>query len=81
MYKILDAWDCTKRGDYILILDEQLPRGFFKECAIGDKRYPITPVHISRPELLLKVIGIKAPEKEEFTGKEVEFVMDTATAE
>lgn len=76
MHKIIDAWDCTKRGDFILTLDEQLPQGFYKKCRIEGKEYSLVPVHIfgAAPEVLLKHIGLKATTQADFLGKEIEFI-------
>ena len=72
----MDAWDCTKRGDFILTLNESMPHGFFKKCRIDSKEYPLVPVHLFgvAPEVLLKQIGIKAIAGKNFVGKEVEFI-------
>lgn len=72
----MDAWDCTKHGDFVLILNEPIPCGFFKKCRIDSKEYQLVPVHLFgvAPEVLLKHIGIKAVVGEDFIGKTVEFV-------
>ena len=76
MSRIIDAWDCTKRGDFILTLEEQIPRGFFRRCRIDSKEYSLVTVHLFGVTLdvLLRHVGIKADVGVDFVGKEIEFI-------
>lgn len=75
MAKIIDAWDCTKQGDFILTLGEKIPCGVFNKCRIANKEYSLVPTHLFgvSPNALLRHIGIKAPKESDFKGKDVEF--------
>ena len=76
MHKILEAWDVTGNGDFILTLNERIPFGHFKKCFVEGVEYVLVPVHIFGASLgtMLKNIGIKASAQTVFIGKEVEFV-------
>ena len=72
----MDAWDCSKRGDFVLTLNKPMPHGFFRKCRIDSKEYQLVPIHLFGviPEVLLKHIGVKAVGGKDFIGKTVEFI-------
>jgi len=73
MTKIIDEWDVTGKGDYILTLDNPIPNGFYNRYRIDGKDYAVVPVHFSNINTFC-TIGIKAHGKPNFIGKKVEFV-------
>ena len=74
MPRIIDEWDVTGKGDYILTLDEQIPKGKFNRYRIADKDYSVIPVHFSTMADPFRYIGIKDLDKGDFVGKTVEFI-------
>jgi len=77
MTEIIDSWDCTGRGDFILTLSERMPEGFYKKCRIDGKEYQLVPVHMRGVSLdvLLKTVGIKSAAGN-FVGKKIEFIKE-----
>ena len=81
MHKVIDEFRISGRDLVILTLNERMPMsGHFTHCRIDGKEYEILRTHYraSSPEkaldLMLRNIGINAPDGENFVGKAVEFV-------
>ena len=79
MFRVVDAWDCTGNGDFILQMNEKKSGGAFKKCRIANEEYSIVPVHLFglQPNILLKYIGIRANKNANFVGQEIEFIKAT----
>ena len=75
MHIIIDAFDCTGKGDFIVQLNKTAPHGFYKKCRVDGEEYPLVPVHLFgvSQDILLRHIGIKATPKTDLNGKEIEF--------
>ena len=74
MWKVIDAWNVTGEGDYLLTLDKKVPNIVFDSYQIGGKDYEMVPVHVAGR---MDVIGIKAGKKEKLVGKEVIFTQSS----
>lgn len=67
MCKVVDEWNVTGKGDYVLTLNEATPLKPYNKYRIGGELY--TPMSISGSPMWIAVKG-----KGGFVGKEVEFV-------
>jgi len=73
MTRIISEWDVTGKGDYVLTLNNPIPKGHYNRYRIDGKDYAIVPVHFSNIDTFCTV-GIKAHNKLNFIGKQIEFV-------
>ncbi|MBQ7515263.1 MAG: hypothetical protein IJS96_03185 [Schwartzia sp.] len=70
MCKVIEAWNVTGKGDYLLTLNEKVPNIVFDSYQIDGRNYPMVPVHVAGR---LDMIGVKTDGKVDFVGKEVIF--------
>ena len=73
MTKIISEWDVTGEGDYILTLNNPIPKRFYNHYRIDGKDYDIVPVSFSNINNFC-TIGLKEHNKINFIGKKIEFV-------
>ena len=71
MWKVINSFDATGRGTYLLMLNKQIPNVCLNGYRIDGKEYSVVHVHVAGR---LDVIGIKDNPNIDFVGKEVEFV-------
>ena len=71
MSRIVSEWAPLKDGQYILLLDSEVPNIKFTKYRIAGKEYEPLQIHIPG-EYLLKSIALKG--EGGFVGKEVDFI-------